>query len=369
MSKSELCFAVIGAGGGGQAMAGYLAAMGFRTNLYNRTPSKIEKISQDKGLHLRGIVRTFAPLNRVTSDLRAAVEGADVIMVAVPACGHRDIARRAAAHLQPGQIVVLNPGRTGGALEFRSALDRCGVPPDITVAEAQTFIFASRVTGPAEATIFGMKKTVPLAALPAARTGQVLRYLRLPFPQFRAAENVLATSMNNIGAIFHPAPTILNAVRIEEGLGFEYYRQGMTRTVTRVLERMDAERCRVSRALDFEPLSSLDFLRRAYGVRAESLHEALRANPHYRGIASPGTLAHRYIVEDVPFGLVPMASLGRMLGVPTPTIDAIIQLACALHARDYWAEGRTVETLGLHGLSVEQIWNLVDGEPIEQLVG
>ena len=60
--------------------------------------------------------------------------------------------------------------------------------------------------------------------------------------------------------------------------------------------------------------------------------------------------------------LVPLSSLGKALGAPTPTIDLIIELASILHGRDYRAEGRTVESLGLAGLTVKEIRKLVDEE-------
>jgi len=68
--------------------------------------------------------------------------------------------------------------------------------------------------------------------------------------------------------------------------------------------------------------------------------------------ALPG-LDHRYLNEDVGFGLVFMASLARQLGVATPTIDAVIHLTSVLMNRDYAAEAmRTTETLGLAGLDI-----------------
>jgi hypothetical protein len=40
-------------------------------------------------------------------------------------------------------------------------------------------------------------------------------------------------------------------------------------------------------------------------------------------------------------------------------IDNMINVASVIHDQDYWAEGRTVETMGLTGLSVKQIRKLV----------
>jgi len=71
----------------------------------------------------------------------------------------------------------------------------------------------------------------------------------------------------------------------------------------------------------------------------------------------------RYLDEDVPMSLVPIASLGEMLKVPTPTINSVIQLASTLTGIDYWETGRTVERLGLAGLDLRAIRRLViEGE-------
>jgi opine dehydrogenase len=70
-------------------------------------------------------------------------------------------------------------------------------------------------------------------------------------------------------------------------------------------------------------------------------------------------MQHRYITEDIPFGLVTMASLGDMLGVPTPTIKSLITLASVMNQVDYWKEGRTVEKLGISGLNVNELREFV----------
>ncbi|NIM46387.1 MAG: NADP transhydrogenase subunit alpha, partial [Nitrososphaeria archaeon] len=97
----------------------------------------------------------------------------------------------------------------------------------------------------------------------------------------------------------------------------------------------------------------------SYGVKEESLYKTIQSIEAYKGVKAPKHLRHRYIFEDVPTGLVPYASLGEMIGVSTPSIKAFIRLASTLHGLDYWQEGRTVERLGLAGLSVEEITELV----------
>jgi opine dehydrogenase len=87
----------------------------------------------------------------------------------------------------------------------------------------------------------------------------------------------------------------------------------------------------------------------------------VRQNPGYAGIAAPSSLNHRYIFEDVPFGLVPLASLAKIAGVEVPVIESTISLANALHGVDYRAEGRCAETMGISGMDVEAIAKLVLG--------
>jgi len=125
--------------------------------------------------------------------------------------------------------VILHPGRTCGALEFVKSLRDNGCTADVTVAEAETFIYASRSDGPAQARIFRIKEAVPLAALPAVRTQAVLEAIRPAYPQFIDGVNVLHTGMNNMGAIFHPALTLLNAGWIEATHGdYQFYIDGVT---------------------------------------------------------------------------------------------------------------------------------------------
>ena len=355
---SETRFAVLGAGHGGKAMAADLARRGFTVNLFNRSPERIAEIALRKEIELEHEDGTFyrCPLAAVTSDISRALADAEVVMVVLPASGHRNIARLCAPHLHDGQIVILNPGRTGGALEFRRILDAEGCTADVIVAEAGTFIFASRSTGPTQVRIFRRKNAVRLAALPAVRTGHVLEATCEAYPQFIPAPDVLHTSLDNMGAIFHPALTLLNAGWIERTKGdFQFYVDGVTRSVAHVLEVLDRERVTVASALGVRARSALDWLRDAYSAEGDILYEAIQANPGYQGIKAPRNLRHRYIFEDVPFSLVPLASLGAQFGVDTWATDALIRLACVAHGTNYYERGRTVEDMGLKGLRVSEI--------------
>ena len=352
-------YAVIGAGNGGKAMAAHLALMGCRVNLFNRTPERIAAIKARKGIDLEsqdGGVRGFGRMALVTSDMSQALADAELIMVVVPSSAHADIARMAAPHLRDGQIVVLHPGRTLGAIEFHKVLCDQGCTADVTVAEAETFIYASRSDGPAQARIFRIKESVPIAALPAARTTMVLEALAPAYPQFIDGISVLHTGLNNMGAIFHPALTILNAGRIESTHGdYQFYIEGVTPSVARVLEVLDRERVTVAAALGIRARTALEWLQLAYNTTGDNLDEAIHNQTGYYGIKAPSTLNHRYIFEDVPMSLVPIAGLGQRYGVSVRGIDSIVRLACIIHRTDYWRRGRTLEKLGIDHLSVGEL--------------
>lgn len=363
MEKKPGHITVIGAGHGGKAMAAEMASRGFMVTLYNRSSERLEVIALRGGVELRTEEgrEIFATLHVVTSDPEEAVKDADLIMVAIPASGHYDVGVTFAPYLQDHQVVVLNPGRTGGALEFRSALDQGGCTCRPIICEAETFLFAARSLGPAESQIFRTKYSVPVAAFPATRTKAALDVLHPVYPQFIPAKNVLHTSLNNMGAIFHPALSLLNAGWIEATQGdFEFYMDGVTPATARVLMALDRERVTVAAAIGVRAQTAVEWLDRAYAATGENLHEAMHANIGYKGIKAPNRLQHRYIFEDVPCSLVPVALIGQQYGVETATIHAMISLANIVHGTDYLHKGRTLDKLGIRGLSVSELHRYVE---------
>ncbi len=188
------------------------------------------------------------------------------------------------------------------------------------------------------------------------------------YPQFIPAPSVLHTSLDNMGAIFHPALTLLNAGWIERTKGdFQFYIDGVTRSTAHVLEVLDRERVTIAAALGVQARSALRWLKDAYSAKGQTLYEAIQANPGYQGIKAPRNLRHRYIFEDVPFSLVPLASLGAQFGVDTWAIDAMVQLACVIHGTNYYERGRTVEDMGLKGLRVGEVTRYVQEGQIKPI--
>jgi len=353
--------AVLGAGHGGTAMAAHLAGLGHRVRLYDKFLPAVEGIIREGCIHLKGALGdSRVALDYAGVELGKAVSGAEVLMVVTPAFAHRDIAEGLAPLLPDETLTVLHPGRTGGALEFFRTLTSHSPGKRPFVAEAQTLLYACRRTGPAEATVYGVKNRVSFAAFPASRNGEAAKVLGRALPGFSSASSVLETSLLNIGAVFHPAPTLLNAARIEDTRGaFEHYKQGISPAVARVLERIDRERVAIAEALGVPTRTTVEWLEDVYGVKGRNLYEAVQANPVYSGIMAPPSLDARYITEDVPMSLVPLSELGRLAGVFTPGMDAVIELADIVHGRNYRREGRSLERMGIQGLSPGELVKFV----------
>jgi opine dehydrogenase len=356
-------YTVLGAGHGGKAMAAHLALMGADVALWNRTFDHISMIQRRGGIDLEskdGGPHGFGKLSLVTSDIEQAISHGEIIMVVLPSSAHAEIAKAAAPYLRDGQIIILHPGRTLGAMEFSKVIRENGCTADITIAEAETFIYASRADGPAQARIFRIKEAVPLAALPSCRTLIVLKAIQSAYPQFIDGLDVLHTGLNNMGAIFHPALTLLNSGWIEHTHGdYQFYIDGVTPSVARVLEVLDRERVTVASAVGIRARTSLEWLKLAYDANGADLHEAVHNQLGYYGIKAPTTLTHRYIFEDVPMSLVPIASLGKRYGVSVRGMESIINLGGIIHRTDYWRRGRTVERLGLEQWSVSELTRYV----------
>jgi len=349
--------AVLGAGACGLALAGHLALLGQRVTLYNRSGERLQPLRNAGGVRLRGAISGLGVLAEITADVRRTVVSAPLLLVAVPAYAHRDVAVAIAPWLTADHCVVLLPGRTGGALEVRAALTAVGVSSKVTVAETQTVLHTCRVDETQFAVdLHAVKRTVAVAALPADRTAAVVSTLAQLLPQFEAAPDVLHTSLGNVGCILHPAPTLLNTGWVETlRTQFLHYYEGITQSVGRVLERLDAERVAMARALGVQVPTAIQWLDDAYGARGDTLYDAIQSNPAYRRIAAPSSLHHRFLMEDIPTGLVPLTELASLVGVPCPLTELFIELGRAACGVDFRRCGRTLERMGLAGMSAEAV--------------
>src|SRR5207248_5382110 len=94
---------------------------------------------------------------------------------------------------------------------------------------------------------------------------------------------------------------------------------------------------------------------------ADTVRGAVGGNPTYVGIQAPTTLEHRYLLEDVPTGLIPLLELGAAAGLALPMLTALVDRCRVVLGGEPWPRQRTLDALGLEGLSPVAIRAVVDG--------
>lgn len=331
---------VCGAGHQGFSMAAHLALNGLEVHLWNRTQKNIQDVIDIGVIHCSGIVNGDARIAKASTNMSDVVS--DFVMVTTPSSAHKDIARELAPYVHPNMIIVLNPGRTFGAIDFAEELKSQGVEQLPHIAETQTIVYTCRKSGKNSASIFALKNDVEIAATRGSDIHYIMDHMPDCLkPYFKVVNSVGFTSLSNIGMVLHCSPVMMNIGWIEsDKVDFKYYYDGISRSIAHFLEKIDAERQAVARAGGFNVESLKQWLERTYDTHGNDLYECIRNNEAYKEIDAPPTINSRYIFEDVPNGLVPVESMGLEFDVPTPNITTIINLACSVMDADYRATGR-----------------------------
>lgn len=358
--------AVLGAGHGGCAAAADLGRRGYRVRLHARNAERLAPLRERGGIEVRGVHQGLVPVELMTTDLGEAVRGADLIMLAVPSVAHETYARALTPLIDGRQPIFLNPGHTGGGLHFHHELRRAGYDGPIRTCETVTLSYITRMEGPATVNIYSYTTRLRFAALPGRHADELFGLIQPLYPNIVRASSVLETGLGNLNAIFHPPGMLMNAGWLEHSGGdFLFYREGFTPAVGRATAAVDAERLAIAAALGVPAIPFLDIFYGAGLTTKEArdsgdIARACRESEPNKTIKAPPTLDHRYIHEDIGYGLVPIAALGHLAGVATPAIDALITLAGLALGIDYRADGLTLERLGLAGLSPAEVLRLVE---------
>jgi len=345
--------AVLGAGNGGFAAAADLARSGYEVRLWARNPDRLKAVQSRGGIAMKGVHEGFVPLRKVTTDIREAVDGADLIMPVLPSIGLEDCATRLAPMMSPERIVFLNPGHTGGGLHFVAALRAAGYSKPVQTCETVTLTHMCRMADASTVNVFSYGENLSFAAFPGRNGEHLYRVIAEIFPRIKRASSVLETAFMNINATFHPAGMLMNAGWIEHTQGnFLFYHEGMSESVARVAEAVDRERMAIARALNIPTVSFLEVFHQVgltskEGMDSGSIRAACLASAPNRTVKSPPSLRHRYIFEDVGFGLVPMTEFARLAGVSTPAMDALITLTNFALGIDLRETGLTLAKMGL----------------------
>jgi len=354
--------AVVGAGAGGAAAVVELCSAGYRVALWGRSERTLAPFHAQGGIAHEGVLGSgLAKPRLITADLGVAIAGAEVILVCLPTFAHADIAS-ALARRGATAPVVLNPGHTGGALEFRECFRSLAVTPP-PIAEFSTLTYVARQYAAGSVTITGRAKSVRLAALPGGDAAKAAA--QTLFGGATAMSDVLACDLANVNMVLHTPGAVLGAAWIEATHGdFTFYVQGMTPGVARVMNALDRERRAVARAFNhaLPPLVAEMVAIGTVGspsADTDDLVASIASGEANRRIKAPDSLKHRYYREDFGHGLLPFTELAGIAGVDVPIAAALLRIAQTLTGIDFAAEGRTAKRMGVAGLDRNGLLELV----------
>jgi opine dehydrogenase len=358
---------VLGGGNGAYAAAAHLSLEGNEVVVYSPFHEELKPIEDRGGIRLKGCLGDiFVKGMKVAKGLTDALRGSEIVMVAVPATAHTYYGNELASLLSGDQLLFLNPGHSGGALNVKQIFRELDVKTSVKIAETNTLTYIARKTDVGEVTIYKLASNIIMSTLPATDSSAVLKLLRGLYPGIRQAENVLETSLTNLNAVLHPPGMILNAGMIEKTRGdFFFYSEGTTPAVGAVMQRLDSERMKILRACGLPDTSFLDHFHSGGYTTEEayktgSYYRVVSESPPNQKIRSPQDLKHRFMEEDISCGLVPISEMGRLFGVQAPLIDSLIELASTINNKDYRKEGLNLAKLGLKGMTAEQVQKYVN---------
>ena len=269
---------------------------------------------------------------QATLDYRVAPGSDDFVVVAAASVG--EVLQLYERHARCAQQTVLIPGGAGGALRAADLAATGGAGP-VSVAEASGFPFLGDVAGDT-ATVTARKVRLPIGGADPKATMAIVDALRQYVPGVEAVD-ALVTSLANTNHIIHPAIALANLARIEQGASFLFYREGIAPATMRLVSAIDGERLLITDRLGLPNQSAEEWFDRFYGdqgFEGRDLYAGLSTFAPFAASLGPKGTDHRYLVDDVRYGIAVYEALGAKLDIATPMISAVVSALCTATGLD-----------------------------------
>lgn len=349
---------IAGCGGIGLGLAALLAAAGHEPWLWAPRGGD-GRDGRDGGalaparLRSTGLIEGEWPLRRA-ADAATLCDGADLLVIAVPANGHRAVIDALRPALRSGQPVLISSMASLSALYLHEAARRRGLALPV-IALASTVLTARR-TAPGQVRVLTRRGRLGLSVLPANAANaadEALALCRALFGDvFERQPSALATVLSNVNPISHGPLALFNWTRIERAEAWPQYHY-LTPHVAAVIERLDAERQALAAAFGIALPGLAQHFARSFGTRATALAEiAAELHAARGGPPGPTEVQTRFLHEDVPYGLVFNEALAGVAGLELPATRTIVDAASLVCGVDFRAGNELIEPLGLRGSTV-----------------
>ena len=354
--------AILGGGHGCYAAAADLSEAGHEVRLWRRDAAALQAVVDAGSIVLKdGAGQRDVRIALATPDIGAAVRGAALVLIPSPAVAQADIARAMAPHLVDGQVVFLPPGTFGSFLMARRVVAG-GQCADVAWAETGTLPYLARKHGAREVNVTIRAIHLPTGVYPARQAQRAIAVIREAYPSVHGCGDALSGALMNAGPIIHPPLMVMNAAPLQHFETWDIHTEGTQPAVRAVTDQLDRERIALRDALGYGaphyPLA--DHYNNDEWMYGDA-HKKLQKSGDWREHIDLHT--HRYISEDTELGLAFLASVARWAQVDAPIAQGLLAIVGGFLGRDLRRGERSLETLGLSGLSRSQLQQMLhDGE-------
>jgi len=353
---------IVGAGSIAFGTAALVEQQGHKVTLWSPSGKRTQALANGEALVAEGAIQgTFHPA--VAGSAEELVAGAEALVIALPAYGHKTVLDAIAPHITSSQIVIFSSHASFGALYLSRLLAARGIV--IPIVAWGTTAVSGRQLSQTSVNVNTIRKQVDLATVPASSSEVGLSVCRSLFgDRFRDRGSLLAIALSNLNPQNHMGIALGNMTRMERG---ETWSQGqnVTPNVGRLLEDLDKERIAIATKLGLEVRDIFQHFHLSFHVPINSISQ-MNQEMHEAGNggSGPTTADSRYVTEDVPFGLVMTAKIGRLAGHPAELHEAGVRIFSSMYGRDFAAENDLLNALDLDAMSLDELTGLCrDGFP------
>lgn len=359
--------AVLGGGEDARLIAALCLAEQADVTLFSAYGQELQALRNGGGIALRDagpvgsyqVDREGVPSVHTTAELDNAVQGAEVIFLTGPVHKQRTYAMVLANHLTDGQILVLAPGRSLGALEAAWFLRIGGCKADITIAEVQGLPYWT--TANKSQLSLSAVPAVSAATLPSGRQSVIAQLQRF-LPNIVAADSVLQSGFADGSALVEIPALLINGPALGNGainipMGAEPLPENQTfaRLIgpeqRAVIDALANERLQVARHFGIRNLPDTD--QWIDTVAGAAKGEGSRPVPDK-------AQAEALLRDGVIGSLVPLLSAAKITATPAPMTQAMITLVSSVLGVDIAAAGRRLDTIGITADDIDSARRAMD---------
>lgn len=325
--------AIIGAGPIACASACYLKNHGHHVALWSPTGRRlhIDLPTQQACFQTHGAVSAQVCVDWLPT--LQALSDYPVVLICLPGHLYQDLFSTLLPQLKNGQTVLISGALSLASIWLSDQARQLGL--ELQVGAWSTTATTAHFLADGQVHINELRSTIGVSSACAQHSQSILSLSQtLLGDRFIADDNPLASTLANINPIAHAAEVIPNLSRITRQEDWSLF-ACFGIEVGRIAQKLDEERLAIGKHFGFELRSLVEHYHRSYHVPKGPLHEMAAAiEAAGKGPLGPKGLNHRYVLEDMPFGLAFQERLAILAGIPCPIHSSALTLLEVVYDQD-----------------------------------